>query len=1124
MIDHSSAPPPCEVIILTALPVECQAVLRYLQEPQEVVHRSGTIYYQGTFFGKHRTWRVAVVEMGMGGVTAALEAEKAISFLHAQIALFVGIAGGIKDVQRGDVVAATKVYAYESGKAGQRFAPRPELGHASHALEQRARAEAHHDEWLARLDGSCPDPVPRAYIGALAAGEKVLASKQSSLYRLLKKNYGDALATEMEGHGFLHAVRVNHAVHGLIIRGISDLIDDKATADASGAQTVAARHAAAFAFQVLAKFTLPPGSETSQMPPFDEELLMVPEHFVGREEDLQWLQSRLQVGGTTSITALGGMGGIGKTALAAKAIRRMRIAGYFRDGIAVELCLAQMDANKIIRKVLARFDPQRREPETNDLPALIDAAHHLLDKKHALVVLDNIEPGLDIERIVIPLRATSATILLTARQKLPHTVVSSEASWNLDLLPLEVAIDLFVRSFGRSTTQEFNPIEYTAVEHIVQALDRHTLAVKLAGAYANDCKRDLQELSEELQDPQQALKLPDGETPRAVAIAFARSVDALPQEARKLFVAFASFSTTGCGRRATRALGEVLGLANPEGCLDLLIRRALVEASVNDEMSERTDRERQRLHPLIRAFSMQEFENWPQNERDIACRALATYYSHYASNLLSFALSIDEMNMIGALEWAYSRDEKALVATLCFCLHAFWRDRARTSEMLHYLPWGIGAAEAISEITRQREDRLRAAHLALTYAQVLRDTGKLDEAEQQLRQLRDTFHAEAEQQGEGEALTALGQIARLRGQLDEATAYYEQSLPLLRTVKDRRGEGEILTYLGQIAKDRGQLEKAQHYYEESLVIHRELQNWRGQGWNLSYLGRLAHYREQMQQAEQYYQEALLIHRQTQDRRSEAWVLGWLGQIAMIRGHLEQAERYYQEALLLHQQIQERRGEGTIPHLLGRIAEIRGRIQEAETYYDQSRAIFEEIQDRRSIAWRLCDRGRVAHTRSQLERSKSHLEEARSCYEQSLVLFRQVHDRQGEAEVLTYSGWFALTCSEFDDGSDLLQQALVIHREVEYKSGECLTLSLLSEIALAHEQYDRANDLFSQSLLLARTGENRLLLCRLLSSGIPLAKAQGDETRAALYSDESRGILADIQSNLDIAKAVLSFSA
>src|SRR5439155_26940210 len=125
-----------------------------------------------------------------------------------------------------------------------------EAWRASHALEQRARAEARNDQWLTFLGSTCPDPAPQVHLGALAAGEKVLASTQSNLFRLLKTTYSDALAAEMEGHGFLAAVHANHSVHALVIRGISDLIDGKSTSDATGSQTVAAKHAAAFAFQI----------------------------------------------------------------------------------------------------------------------------------------------------------------------------------------------------------------------------------------------------------------------------------------------------------------------------------------------------------------------------------------------------------------------------------------------------------------------------------------------------------------------------------------------------------------------------------------------------------------------------------------------------------------------------------------------------------------------------------------------------------------------------------------------------------------------------------------------------------------------------------------------------------
>src|SRR5947209_12369560 len=212
MADQSPAPLLCEVLILTALPVEYQAVLAHLQDVQEVTHPEGTVYEWGTFTGQDRIWRVVVAEIGMGGPKAASETERAISFFHAQIALFVGVAGGLKNVKLGDVVASTKVYAYEAGKAIKKFEVRPVVWPSSYALEQRARSVARKDEWLARPDDTSPHLIPHAYIGALAAGEKVLGSVQSSLYTLLKANYSDSLAVEMEGHGFLAAVHANQTV------------------------------------------------------------------------------------------------------------------------------------------------------------------------------------------------------------------------------------------------------------------------------------------------------------------------------------------------------------------------------------------------------------------------------------------------------------------------------------------------------------------------------------------------------------------------------------------------------------------------------------------------------------------------------------------------------------------------------------------------------------------------------------------------------------------------------------------------------------------------------------------------------------------------------------------------
>ena len=241
----------CCAVVITAIREEFLAVRRHLREPVEECHPSGTVYEVGRFAGL-MNWKVAVVETGSGNTVAAIEAERAISYFRPSVLLFVGIAGGVKDVQLGDVVAATKVYGYEAGKATDIFLPRPDVGQSSFPLIQRARAEARKADWTNHLQEK-PKVPPAAHVGAMAAGEKVVASTKSQVYRFLKKTYSDALAVEMEGRGILAAAHANHPVNALIVRGVSDLIDKKDVADSEGYQRLAAEHASAFAFQVLAQ-------------------------------------------------------------------------------------------------------------------------------------------------------------------------------------------------------------------------------------------------------------------------------------------------------------------------------------------------------------------------------------------------------------------------------------------------------------------------------------------------------------------------------------------------------------------------------------------------------------------------------------------------------------------------------------------------------------------------------------------------------------------------------------------------------------------------------------------------------------------------------------------------------
>lgn len=256
MTQHTTPKVKYRAVIVTALPVEYHAVRAHLVDISEDEHPEGDVYERGQFYAGERLWEVGIVEMGMGNPNAAQKTERAIAHFHPEAVLFVGVAGGIKDVTIGDVVVATKVYGYHAGKAADEFKTRPEVGLPHYRILERARAESRKSDWLKLLDPA-PSPVPRVFLGAIAAGEQVVTSTQSESYKLIRDVYNDALAVEMESYGFLKAAQAHSGLEALAVRGVSDLLEGKAEADESGSQERASRHAAAFAFDVLAKLTLP---------------------------------------------------------------------------------------------------------------------------------------------------------------------------------------------------------------------------------------------------------------------------------------------------------------------------------------------------------------------------------------------------------------------------------------------------------------------------------------------------------------------------------------------------------------------------------------------------------------------------------------------------------------------------------------------------------------------------------------------------------------------------------------------------------------------------------------------------------------------------------------------------
>jgi nucleoside phosphorylase len=258
--------PRMRAVILTALPVELAAVHAQLKTGGEVQSNTiagGQIHLTGTFQDEHVTWEIACALSEQGNSAAAAALANAINDFEPDVAIFVGVAGGIaaKGAVIGDVVAGTRLIAYEGGKdAKDGLQPRPFDLPSSFDLRQIAAHMLLDEAWQQRILTHEPTITQtfKAHVEPIATGSKLVVSSASQTARLLEQVAQRAVAVEMEGAGFLEAASRSKALSAIVVRGISDLLDGKAEADRGGSQRQASANAAAFAFELLARFQPPP--------------------------------------------------------------------------------------------------------------------------------------------------------------------------------------------------------------------------------------------------------------------------------------------------------------------------------------------------------------------------------------------------------------------------------------------------------------------------------------------------------------------------------------------------------------------------------------------------------------------------------------------------------------------------------------------------------------------------------------------------------------------------------------------------------------------------------------------------------------------------------------------------
>ena len=245
-------------VILTARPVEYQAIVKRLDIEEEPILVNYLVFRSGTFKGRSgKSWKVYVTEIGMGNNDAIAATELVIEKLSPDFLLFTGTAGSLKEnkAKLGDVVVAGRIDSYESKRTGQDTSlGRPMVVKTSELVLNFARycVQVYLEEKNKNKEEN--HPFHDVLIEPIVSGEKLLDSEHSDTHKQIRLHHSDAVAVDMEGYGVYRGSSKLQYNNCLVIRGISDLTKNKKSSDAANYKEIAMDNVADFSFYFLDRY------------------------------------------------------------------------------------------------------------------------------------------------------------------------------------------------------------------------------------------------------------------------------------------------------------------------------------------------------------------------------------------------------------------------------------------------------------------------------------------------------------------------------------------------------------------------------------------------------------------------------------------------------------------------------------------------------------------------------------------------------------------------------------------------------------------------------------------------------------------------------------------------------
>ncbi|MFV5992980.1 AfsR/SARP family transcriptional regulator [Streptomyces sp. NPDC056231] len=673
--------------------------------------------------------------------------------------------------------------------------------------------------------------------------------------------------------------------------------------------------------------------------------------FTGRASFVRELGDRLATaeGSVMAVSALAGIGGVGKTTLAVHVAHQAR--PHFPDGqLYVDLQGAGARAAEP-ETVLGSF---LRALGTADsaIPDSLDERAALyrstLDGRRILVLLDNAHDAAQI-RPLLPGTAGCAA-LVTSRVRMVD--LAGAHLVDLDVMSPEEALQLFTRIVGEERVGS----EREAALDVVAACGFLPLAIRIAASrLAARRTWTVSVLAAKLADERRRLdELQAGDL--AVKATFELGYGQLePAQAR-------AFRLLGL------ADGPDISLAAAAALLNLEVHAAedVLESLVDTSLLESAAPGRYRYHDLVRLYARAcaERDEQPPEERELALSRLLDFYLATAAGVYALERPGDRLvdhleptqheglsfaDRHSALDWLYAEADTLLACvrqssgpgTLRRAVDLLWASLDLGESGANSRQYET-IAFAVRDAARACGDQRTEVRALVTLADVHHTSGRFDRAEQEAKEIMRLVEADLDPLPGCWAPNARGIMALYQSRHDDGERYLTQAIDSFRRIQDRPGEASALCNLSRIHLATGRTGSAVSLAKQGIDIYDSLGHALRSANGRYALGMALTQSGQFTDATERLLEALAVFRDSRQRLWEGMTLFRLAEVDLAAGCSADAAAKAEQALTALRGIGGEWRRGNVLTVLGRALGEIGQFGRAQVCWHEALAIYEEL--------------------------------------------------------------------------------------------------------------------------------------------------------------------------------------